>query len=82
MQLAAPQVAYLSKASWLPSALRQTVVAGAGAAGGLMTIEAATADRLESALTERLGQVGFDARYEVTDEGAFLEDLIDAFSAA
>jgi hypothetical protein len=84
VRLSEPQVAYLTTAAYLPSDLRDAVINAAdlGGPGGPIAIDAATADILQSALTDRLGQAGFDADYDVTDEGAMLEDLIDAFADA
>lgn len=79
IQLSARQIAYLATASYLPADLRETVVAAAKAIEP-MAIDATTADTVQSALTVRLGQAGFDADYEVTAEGAMLEELIDAFA--
>lgn len=77
------QIAYLTNATYLPSGLRETVInAGDVGRSRPITIGTATADTLQSALTDRLGQAGFDANYDLTDEGAMLEDLIDAFSDA
>jgi hypothetical protein len=35
---------------------------------------------LQSALTRRLAEVGFDSRYQLTSEGSIIEDLIDALA--
>jgi hypothetical protein len=75
---------YLAGAIFLPARLRAecprrpTDVHDAGP----IEIDAATAtaDAVQSALTDRLGQVGFDADYDLTEEGAMLENLIDAFA--
>jgi hypothetical protein len=70
VRLSAPQIAYLSNATFLPGRLREKVVnAVDSGAPGLITIDTAMADLLQSALTDRLGQAGFDTEYDVTDEG-------------
>lgn len=35
------------------------------------------AERFRSAFTERIAQVGFDSAFELTGEGAALEELVD-----
>jgi hypothetical protein len=70
-------------ADYLPADLRDTVAAEFTAAttmaGATIELGADVAERFRAAFTERLAQVGFDAGYELTDEGASLEELIDAF---
>lgn len=68
------QAEYLASASYLPAALRATLVPSAGSR---VALDAPTADALQAVLTERLAQVGFDEGYELTDEGEMLDDLID-----
>lgn len=76
VQLSPAQRDYLSLATYLPTELRE-VVASTPVSG--LTIDTETADRFRSAFTDRLAQVGFDSDYGLTDEGALLEELIDAF---
>ncbi len=37
------------------------------------------AEEFRDAFTDRLARYGFDAQYELTEEGKLLEDLIDRF---
>lgn len=54
--------------------------AGGTASGGVsLEVDRDVAERFRSAFTERLARVGFDPGYELTGEGAVLEELIDAF---
>lgn len=79
--LSGPQVAYLTNARYLPSGLRDAVINVANVGGTeAIALDAATADALQSALTERLARAGFDPEYNLTDEGAMLENLIDALA--
>lgn len=43
----------------------------------LLEIEREVAEPIRAALTERLAAAGFDQNYEPTEEGRFLEALID-----
>lgn len=47
--------------------------------GITLEVDSDLAERFRSAFTERLAQVGFDPAYELTGEGAVLEELIDVF---
>jgi hypothetical protein len=82
-RLTAAQRAYLEGASYLPTDLRDIVAAELAVtppAGGMtLEIDLEVAERFRSVLTERLAQVGFDPTYELTDEGAALEELIEVF---
>lgn len=73
---------YLLGADYLPAELRRLVAAESPTttSGGLtLELKRDLAERFRSAFTERLAQVGFDASYEPTVEGATLEELIDDF---
>jgi len=80
VRLSAAQGEYLLQAAYLPPRLRE-VVSGASfdqhSSGVDVSLE--IADDLQSVFTERLAKVGFDTDYNLTDEGAILEELIDVF---
>lgn len=81
IRLSLGQSQFLRNATFLPEALRRTLdevlPAGQGACDLLVTT--ALAEELRSSFTDRLADVGFDAAYELTDEGRSLEELIDRF---
>lgn len=83
VRLSSAQRAYLQAADYLPADLRHIIASESApdTASGGMTLEVGEdiAERVRSALTDRLAQVGFDPSYELTGEGAVLEELIDAF---
>jgi len=81
VRLSGLQMAYLANATYLPFQLREAVTNATDAGdAGPITIDAETADAMQSALTDRLGEAGFDAAYDLTEEGEMLEELIDAFA--
>ena len=45
----------------------------------LIEVVPEVAEELRSVFTERLAQVGFGNRYQLTNEGRILEELIDLF---
>lgn len=80
VRLSAVQSDYLRQAEYLPPRLREVVDAASvdlGLSG--LAVSGEIADALQSALTDRLARVGFDANYDLTKEGSTLEDLIDLF---
>jgi hypothetical protein len=83
VRLSAAQRTYLLGADYLPADLRGVVAAKSAATtrpdGITLEVDPDLAERFRSAFTERLAQVGFDSTYELTGEGALLEELIDAF---
>lgn len=80
VRLSAAQGEYLRQAKYLPSRLREVVEADApDFSSSRIEVDSKTADSFQSVLTERLAKVGFDADYDLTDEGATLEELIDVF---
>lgn len=80
VRLSGPQIDYLAQATYLPAELREAVTAPTSALDARrIEIDAESADALQSAFVDRLVQAGFDAEYNVTEEGAILEDLIDLF---
>ncbi len=83
IRLSPAQDAHLVGAAYLPADLREIADSARRATASssvCLAIDLETADRFQSAFTERLAQVGFDSDYDVTEEGAVLEGLIDAFS--
>lgn len=79
--LSAAQLRYIRQAEYLPVDLRELAsISGLGSDGRRLEIDSVIADRYESAFALRLAQVGFDADYELTEEGAILEEMIDAFA--
>jgi hypothetical protein len=83
VRLSAAQRAYLLGADYLPAELRGVITSGPETTtrlGGItIEVDPELAERFRSAFTERLAQFGFDPAYELTGEGAVLEELIDAF---
>lgn len=83
VRLSAAQSTYLLAADYLPADLRETIAAevAASTAPGGTTIElgADVAERFRESFTERLAKFGFDSSYQLTEEGAALEELIDVF---
>jgi hypothetical protein len=82
VRLSAAQGTYLLGADYLPADLRGVITAETamtGSGGITLEVDPDLAERFRSAFTERLAQVGFDPTYELTGEGAVLEELIDAF---
>jgi hypothetical protein len=82
VRLSAAQAEYLLQATFLPPRLREVVTAASlgGDSSGL-EVSGNIADEFQSVFTERLAKVGFDADYDLTDEGATLEELIDLFGS-
>ena len=83
VRLSAAQRTYLLGADYLPADLRGVITAETaaptGSGGVTLELDPDFAERFRSAFTERLAGAGFDPTYELTDEGAVLEELIDAF---
>jgi hypothetical protein len=75
--------AYLLRAEYLPEGLRRVVTRESAETqrSGAITLEVDSelAERFRSAFTERLAKVGFGPNYELSGEGAMLEELIDLF---
>lgn len=84
VQLTSQQHAYLIAADWYPESLPALIEAEDRARGAgskiSVTLSREEADRLQSALTRRLAEVGFDPEYELTNEGTIIEDLINALA--
>jgi hypothetical protein len=84
VRLSGAQRTYLLDANYLPDDLRGVITAESAAttkSGGIaLEVDPDLAERFRAAFTERLAQVGFDSNYEVTGEGAVIEELIDVFS--
>jgi hypothetical protein len=82
-RLSAAQGTYLLGADYLPDDLRGVITAESApttsSVGVTLEVDPDLAERFRSAFTERLAQVGFDPSYELTGEGAVLEELIDVF---
>jgi hypothetical protein len=78
VRLTAQQREYLREATFLPDDLRARLARSPNPTA--LEVDADTANELTSAFTVRLAEAGFDEDYEVTAEGALLEDLIDRFS--
>jgi len=81
VRLSGSQVAYLKSARFLEPSLTQIVEAAEALEGDSHIVRVArdVAEQFRAAFTDRLAKVGFDAQYELTDEGRMLEDLIDRF---
>jgi hypothetical protein len=77
VRLSSAQHRYLTLLGELPSDLRDVLNSQDGQD---LTIAIETAERFSSMLTELLAERGFDADYELTEDGTMLEELIDAFS--
>jgi hypothetical protein len=81
IRLSALQRAYLLGAAYLPADLHEVITRGpvpaTGSGGVTFEIDCDIAERFRTAFTERLAQVGFGPAYELTGEGAVLEELID-----
>lgn len=79
VRLLPSQLEFIARAEYIPLDLRAAVARDSQLAyDNAMELGENTADRLETALTVRLAQVGFDDHYSPTDEGAELESVIDA----
>jgi hypothetical protein len=80
MRLSGAQRDYLLQATYLPARLRELVAKASFDRDACeLEVSSEIADDFQSAFTERLANVGFDADYNLTDEGTTLEDLIDVF---
>jgi hypothetical protein len=83
VRLSADQRRYLLSAGYLSADLRSAIAAKSAdrtASEGIrFEMNHDLAERFRSAFTDRLAQAGFDRDYELTAEGAILEELIDAF---
>ena len=80
IRLSATDRDYLLRATYLPQELREVVAAARlESPRTRLDVSGEIADRFQSALTERLASVGFDASYNLTPEGMVLEELIDVF---
>jgi hypothetical protein len=86
VQLSAAQCDYILSAEFVPADVRALVDRAAGAFDTTpppraVVLETARvrAEAFRGACTLRLAEVGFDEAYRLTDEGAMLEDLLDAF---
>lgn len=80
VRLSADQDEYLRNATYLPPRLREVIETAAPDFGASrIGVNGEIADAFQSVLTERLAEVGFDADYDLTNEGERLEELIDVF---
>lgn len=81
IRLSSRQLRYLADARYLSEGLRGTFgpCCSPTEASASFEIAVSSAEQFRSAFTERLAEVGFDDRYELTEEGRLLEDLLDAF---
>jgi len=61
----------------LAEQLDNELVAPDGSA--LLNVDSAIAEQVREELTNCLAEVGFDEKYELSEEGRILEDLIDLF---
>jgi hypothetical protein len=83
VHLTSQQLRYLASASYLSKSLRGCVsrVLTSPEGQSSLDIDPRLAEEFRSAFTDRLAAVGFDASYDLNEEGKLLEDLIDAFNA-
>lgn len=73
---------YLSDVDFLSTAERHLIWQTSDAPADAITLQLPEddAERLRDRFTEQLAKVGFDESYELTEEGALLEELIDLLS--
>ena len=80
VRLSPAQAEHLARATYLPMRLRDAVSeAMERQDSGRIEVDREVADMLQPVFTDRLAEVGFDAAYELTEEGRILEHMIDAF---
>ena len=84
ISLTPAQCEYLQSADYLSEDLRRMIDtflnAPLGHEAGVLPLDDETSELFRSEFTERLAQVGFGADYELSSEGAIVEDLIDRFA--
>jgi hypothetical protein len=82
IKLSPEQYQHLVEATYLPHDLRQILDAHLVAApggSGILQLNGETAEAFRMLFTEQLAQHGFGPNYELSSEGAMLEELIDRF---
>jgi hypothetical protein len=74
---------YLRSATYLPTTLREIILTNLATDDQTtvtLSLDPETAENFGECFTQRLAQVGFDSSYQVSGEGATLEELIDRFA--
>lgn len=81
IRLSEIDISYLESAQFLPDSLLMPISEAKLIHGGgrLLEIDSVTAELFRDAFTRRLAEVGFGPGYELTQEGALLEGLLDRF---
>ena len=81
IQISGRELAYLRRASFLPSHLAYVIGSAQIETNGAryLTVARDVAEAFRSAFTDRLAKGGFGGAYELTPEGRMLEELIDRF---
>ena len=82
VQISVDLCSYLRSATYLPADLRDMLQERLPDCGQAATwsLNADIAERFRDCFTERLAQAGFDSDYNLSSEGAVLEELIDRFA--
>ena len=82
VRVSADQCRYLRSAAYLSADLQQVVQESLSDSEipANLSLTAAVAERFRDCFTERLAQAGFDSGYNLSPEGAILEELIDRFT--